>query len=87
MAGTRAGMGRLVGAGAFSSLSNVMSRAKQLYEQTKPVVSAVRGALPNEGMAGKVKGALGAVGYGGAVGGAVGGMSAGARRGLSARLM
>jgi len=77
-AGTRAGLSRLVGGMSFSSLANAFSRAKDIYEKTKPVVSAIKGALPGEGMAGQVKGALGAVGYG---------TGAGKRKGLSARLM
>jgi hypothetical protein len=63
---------RLVGGFSFSSLANVLSKAKSIYERTKPVVSAIRGALPEDGMMGKVKGALGAVGYG-ASGGAMSG--------------
>ena len=84
--GTRAGLARLVGGISMSGLSNVFSRAKDFYDKTKPVVSAVKNALPSEGMAGQVKGALGAVGYG--TGAGMGGsMGAGRRRGLSARLM
>jgi len=76
---------RMVGGFSFSSLANVLSKAKSVYERTKPVISAIKGALPEEGMAGKVRGALGAVGYGaGASGGA---MSGGRRRTLADRLM
>jgi hypothetical protein len=81
---TRDAMVRRVGGLSFSSLANVLSRAKDIYERTKPVVSAIRGALPESGMAGKVKGALGAVGYGMAGGDAAGGARSG---GLARRLM
>jgi len=75
---TRAGLARLVGGVSFSSLANMFSKAKNIYEQTKPIGTAVKNALGDEGMMGKVKGAMGAVGYG---------TGAGSRRGLSARLM
>ena len=81
---TRDALVRHVGGFSFSGLANILSKAKDIYERTKPIVSAVRGALPESGMAGKVKGALGAVGYGMAGGE----MSAGARSGgLDRRLM
>jgi hypothetical protein len=78
-------MERIVGGFSFSSLANVLSKAKSFYEKTKPIVSAVKGALPEEGLAGKVRGALGAVGYG-----TSGGAPSGGRRGkmsLAERLM
>jgi len=86
---TRSGLNRLVGGFSFSSLANIYNKAKDVYEKTKPAVSAIRGALPDSGMMGKVKGALGSVGYGGDGIGAGGSMGAGGsrRRGLSARLM
>jgi hypothetical protein len=81
---TRDALVRHVGGFSFSGLANILSKAKDIYERTKPIVSAVRGALPESGMAGKVKGALGAVGYGMAGGD----MAAGARSGgLARRLM
>ena len=77
--GTRDMLQRYVGgAGMFNSLANVLSKAKDIYHATKPVVSAVRGMLPESG----VKSALGAVGYG--TGAGTGGRRP---RGLSARLM
>jgi len=83
---TRAGLQRLVGGISFGSLGSMLSKAKDIYEQTKPVVSAVKNALPGDGMMGQVKGAMGAVGYG--TGAGTGGMGAGKKRlGLSARLM
>lgn len=74
---------RMVGGFSFSSLANVLSKAKDIYAKTKPIVSAIKGALPEEGMAGKVRGALGAVGYGEA--GA--GRAAAGKKSLAARLM
>jgi hypothetical protein len=88
---TRSSMERLVGSGFMSSLSSALSKAKEIYGKTKPIVSAIRGALPDDGMAGKVKGALGAVGYGTGAGmeGMVGrGTGAGKhRKSLAERLM
>jgi hypothetical protein len=76
---------RMVGGFSFSSLANVLSKAKDIYQRTKPIVSAIKGALPEEGMAGKIRGALGAVGYGEAAAGRAG---AGAgKKSLAARLM
>ena len=89
--GTSDQLARYVGgAGMFSSLANVLSKAKDIYHQTKPALSAVRGLLPEDGMMGKVKGAMGAVGYGTGAGAGAGtgaGTGAGRRRGLEARLM
>jgi hypothetical protein len=75
---THEGLKRLVGGKlSFGSLANVYHKAKDIYEKTKPVVSAIKNALPGEGYAGKAKSALGAVGYGTGAG----------KKGLSARLM
>ena len=75
---THEGLKRLVGGKiSFGSLANVYHKAKEIYEKTKPVVSAIKNALPSEGYAGKAKGALGAVGYGTGAG----------KKGLSARLV
>ncbi len=83
---THAGLRRLVGGKvSFGSLANIFHKAKEIYEKTKPAISAVAKHLPSSGMMGKVKGALGAVGYGDMEGGDAAG--AGRRRGLSARLM
>jgi hypothetical protein len=77
---THEGLKRLVGGKiSFGSLANVYNKAKSIYDQTKPVVSAIKNALPGEGMMGKAKSALGAVGYGTG--------SGKQRKGLSARLM
>lgn len=84
--GTRDMLQRYVGgAGMFGSLANVLSKAKDVYNATKPGISAVKGMLGDSGTMGKVKGALGAVGYG--TGGTGAGTGGGRRRGLEARLM
>jgi len=75
---THEGLRRLVGGKiSFGSLANVFNKAKEVYEKTKPVVSAIKNALPSEGYAGKAKSVLGTVGYGTGAG----------KKGLSARLM
>lgn len=79
---THEGMRRLVGGKlSFGSLANVFNKAKEIYEHTKPAVSAIKNLLPSEGMMGKVKGAMGAVGYGTGAGTGAGKMR------LSQRLM
>lgn len=83
---TRSGLKRLVGGISFDNLANVFSKAKDVYEKTKPIGTAIKNALPETGMMGKAKSAMGAVGYGGDMGGAMG-AGGGRRRGLAARLM
>ena len=93
--GTRDMLQRYVGgAGMFGSLANILSKAKDVYQQTKPLVSAAKGLLPESGMHGNLRSGLNAVGYGtGAgtggdgTGGGTGAGTGGRRRGLSARLM
>ena len=80
-----ASLERMVGGFSFSSIANVLSKAKDTYQQTKPLVSAIKGALPESGAMGKVKGALGAVGYGATGAGAAGAGRKG--RSLAERLM
>jgi hypothetical protein len=87
---TRGGLARLVGAGFFDKLGSVLSKAKEIYSATKPLVSGVKGMLPE----GKIKSALGAVGYGMAGAGMAGAgemMEGGAkmknRKGIASRLM
>jgi hypothetical protein len=86
------------GAGMFGSLANILSKAKDIYNQTKPAVSAIKGMLPDTGFMGKLKSGMSSVGYGTGAGTGAGmdGMGTGAgtgagtggrRRGLSARLM
>lgn len=81
--GSREGLNRLVGMGFMDKLGSFLSRAKDVYSASKPAISAIKSALPEEGKMGKVKGALGAVGYGMAGAGPAGG----AKKSLSARLM
>ena len=78
--GVRAELDRMVGGLSFSSLGNILSKARDVYSATKPVVSAVKGLLPEDGMAGKIKSGLSAVGYGTGAG-------TGGRKSLAARLM
>lgn len=80
-----ASLERMVGGFSFSSLANVLSKAKDIYQKTKPIVSAIKGALPESGAMGKVKGALSAVGYGATGAGATGAGRKG--RSLAERLM
>ena len=87
--GGRTEMARLVGAGFMSKLGNALSKAKEIYQATKPAVSALRSALPE----GQVKSALGMAGYGmegmgmGAGTGAGTGAARASKKSLAARLM
>lgn len=54
------GMKRMVGAGFLDRLGSFFTKARDVYQKTKPAISALKGALPE----GAVKSALGAVGYG-----------------------
>ena len=85
--GTRDMLQRYVGGRGFmSSMANVLSKAKDIYHQTKPVVSAIKGMLPESGTMGAIKRGMSAIGYGDSSGG--GAPSGGRhRRGLEARLM
>lgn len=89
----RSSLERMVGAGvgglSFGSLANILSKAKDVYERTKPIVSAIKGALPEEGMMGKVRGALGSVGYGtgAGTGSGTGAGRRAAKKSLEARLL
>jgi hypothetical protein len=83
---TAGSLSRMVGAGFFDKLGSVLSKAKEIYSATKPLVSGVKGMLPE----GKIKSALGAVGYGATGAGMAGSAMAGAgkhRRGVASRLM
>lgn len=79
--GVRAELDRLVGGFSFSSLSNILSKARDIYQQTKPLVSAVKGLLPSDGMMGSVKSGLESVGYGTGAG------TGGRKKSLASRLM
>jgi len=76
---------RITGGGFFDTLGSALSKGMELYSKTKPLVSAVKGLLPEEGKLGTVKSVLGKVGYGKAGAGMAGAGGAGA--GLSRRLL
>jgi len=82
--GTRSMLSRFVGgAGMTSSLANVLSKAGELYEKSKPLGQVIKGMLPS----GTARDLAGMAGYGtGGTGAGTGGTGAG-RRGLSQRLM
>jgi hypothetical protein len=86
---TRGSLQRMVGAGWLSGLASALSKAKEIYSATKPLVSGIKGLLPE----GKVKSAMGAVGYGGAMGmtegegSYTGGMKMSKRKSVASRLM
>jgi hypothetical protein len=87
---SRESLKRMVGAGFFDRLGSFLSKAKDIYSSTKPIVSGIKGMLPEAGMLGKVKSGLSAVGYGQAGAGLAGAGYAGAgkkSKSLSARLM
>jgi hypothetical protein len=82
--GVRSELERMVGGFSFSALGNILSKAKDIYSSTKPIVSAVKGFLPDSGFLGKVKSGLDTVGYG--TGGAMGcGTGAGTGAGTGGR--
>lgn len=60
----RPSLQRMVGGFSFSSLANAITKAKDIYEKTKPIASAIASALPEEGRLGVVKKGMKAVGYG-----------------------
>jgi hypothetical protein len=71
----------------FSSFANILSKAKDIYQQTKPFISAAKGFLPQDGgILGTIRSGLETVGYGTGAGTGAG-TGGGRRRGLSARLM
>lgn len=85
---SRDGLKRMVGNGFFSNLGSMLSKAVDIYTKTKPLVSGLKGALPD----GKVKDILGKVGYGTPAGAGMHGgtVAAGAgkkKMSLSQRLM
>jgi hypothetical protein len=76
----RCELNRMVGGFSFGALGNILSKARDIYSATKPLVSAVTGLLPESGMLGKIKSGAQAVGYG--TGGGTGG-----KKSLASRLM
>jgi len=79
--GVRSELDRMVGGFSFASLGNILSKAKDIYSSTKPLVSAVKGLLPESGFLGSVKSGLDTVGYG------TGGGTGGKKKSLASRLM
>ena len=81
---TRDNLKRIVGNGFFGTLGSMLSKAVDIYTKTKPVVSAIKGALPE----GKVKDILGKVGFGMAGAGPMAGAAMKmSKKSLSDRLM
>lgn len=83
--GSIQGLQRITGGGFFDSLGSALSKGMEIYSKTKPLISAAKGLLPDEGKLGTVKSVLGKVGYGKAGAGVAGAGGAGA--GLSKRLL
>jgi hypothetical protein len=83
--GSVQGLQRITGGGFFDTLGSALSKGMELYSKTKPLISAAKGLLPDEGKLGTVKNVLGKVGYGRAGAGMAGAGAAGA--GLSKRLL
>jgi hypothetical protein len=80
--GTRTGLERHVGGISFGSLGNILSRAKKVYEASKPALGAVRSAIDAApGIVSAVRGDGTGAGTGAGTGGRRG------HKGLSARLM
>lgn len=80
--GVRAELDRIVGGFSFSSLANILSKARDVYQQTKPLLSAAKGLLPSDGMLGSLKSGMEQVGYG--TGAGTGGRK---HKSLASRLM
>jgi len=80
---SRDGLKRIVGNGFFSTLGSMLSKAVDIYTKTKPVVSAIKGALPE----GTIKNVLGKVGYGMPAGAGMAGAGMKGKKSLSDRLM
>jgi len=82
--GTRSSLERMVGGLSFGSLGNILTKAKDIYSATKPIVSAAKnsGLLP-----GGVSDLMGKVGYGASGGGGSGGGRSGGKKSLAERLM
>ena len=78
--GVRCELNRMVGGLSFSSLGNILSKARDIYQQTKPLGSAITSLLPQSGMLGKLKSGAEALGYGTGAG-------TGGKKSLASRLM
>lgn len=89
---SRDGLKRMVGNGFFSNLGSMLSKAVDIYTKTKPLVSGIKGMLPD----GRIKDIMGKVGYGMPAGAGMAGAGMchgmdmgmkGGKKSLSARLM
>lgn len=78
--GVRCELNRMVGGFSFASLGNILSKARDIYQMTKPLGSAITGLLPQSGLLGKLKSGAEAVGYGTGAG-------TGGKKSLASRLM
>jgi hypothetical protein len=76
----RCELNRMVGGFSFSSLGNILSKARDIYQMTKPLGSAITSLLPQSGLLGKLKSGAEAVGYGTGAG-------SGGKKSLASRLM
>lgn len=86
--GSASSLARMVGGSFWGTLGSMLSKARDVYTATKPVVSAVKGMLPEQGTMGKIKSGLSAVGYGATGAGRAGAGRAGAgKKSLEDRLM
>jgi len=75
---SRDALERTVGSGFFDKIGSFLSKGMDIYNKSKPLVSGIKGILPESGFLGKVKSGLDTVGYGHAGAG---------RKSLSSRLM
>lgn len=80
----RCELNRMVGGFSFGSLGNILSKARDIYQMTKPLGSAITSLLPESGLLGKVKSGAQAVGYGT---GGMAGCGTGGKKSLASRLM
>ena len=75
---SRDALERTVGGGFFDKIGSFLSKGMDIYNKSKPIVSGIKGFLPEDGLLGKVKSGLSSVGYGQAGAG---------KKSLSSRLM
>lgn len=80
---TSDGLARVVGGGFLDKLGSFLTKAKDVYHQTKPIVSGIKQMMPD----GKVKDTMGMLGYGAAAGAGLAGASKPSKKSLSSRLM
>ena len=82
---TRDGLNRMVGHGFFGKLGSLLTKAVDIYAKTKPIISGIKGVLPE----GRMKEIMGKVGYGMPAGAGMAGAgpTGAGRKSLSSRLM